>query len=350
MQNYNCQNCGAELYWDVQASCLKCRFCDSEYQVSDFEDGTIAEEPVKSEDAEQEFVNTEVSEEMVVYECKNCGGEVVALKTTMATICPYCSEAISITSKSVGEFRPEICIPFQKDKKAAMELYKNYVSQSFLTPKAFKEQSVIEKIQGLFVPFHLHTIKDKASHTFHGERHTSRRVGYDRITTHRIYNLNVCASGEFERVPTDAAAGIQNDLMDALEPFDYTGLKDYNPAYMAGFLAEQRDDDPAKMDERAEERVKEGMEARARGAFSGYLGMNLVDKNDIIENHKSEYAMIPVWLLNVNHEGIKYTFAINGQSGKVVGKLPVDKKKLALIGAGVFIATDLIVALIAMLF
>ena len=348
MQNYNCKNCGAELYWDAQVGCLKCQFCDSEYQVSDFEDETTKKEQVNNEAIEQEFVNSEIVEDMAVYECKNCGGEVVALKTTMATICPYCGEAISITSKSVGEFRPEICIPFQKDKKTAMELYKNYVSKSFLTPKAFKEQSVIEKIQGLFVPFHLHTINDRASHVFRGERVTSSRVGYDKVTTHRIYNLSVEANGEFERIPTDAAVGIQNEMMDALEPFDYNGLEAYNPAYMAGFLAEQRDDDPVKMDERAEERVKEGMETRARGAFSGCLGMNLVNKNDVIESHKSEYAMLPVWLLNVNHEGVKYTFAINGQSGKVVGKLPIDKKKLALVGASVFVLTDLLVALVAM--
>jgi hypothetical protein len=34
-----------------------------------------------------------------------------------------------------------------------------------------------------------------------------------------------------------------------------------------------------------------------------------------------------VWLLNITYKGEKYTYAINGQTGKIVGNLPVDKTK-----------------------
>ena len=43
MQKYNCKECGAELYWDAVSSCLKCEYCESSYQPSDFEDLTIQE-------------------------------------------------------------------------------------------------------------------------------------------------------------------------------------------------------------------------------------------------------------------------------------------------------------------
>jgi len=35
--------------------------------------------------------------------------------------------------------------------------------------------------------------------------------------------------------------------------------------------------------------------------------------------------MYPVWLLNTTWKGQKYTFAMNGQSGKIVGDLPADE-------------------------
>ena len=35
--------------------------------------------------------------------------------------------------------------------------------------------------------------------------------------------------------------------------------------------------------------------------------------------------LYPVWLLNTTWNGNKYTFAMNGQTGKFVGDLPVDK-------------------------
>ena len=130
--------------------------------------------------------------------------------------------------------------------------------------------------------------------------------------------------------------------MNALEPFNYEDIKDYNPAYMAGFLAEQTDDDKASLDVRAEERAKEGMRQSARQQLSEYSSlMQQMEHHDIVD-HQSDYTMLPVWMLNVKHKDKRYTFAINGQTGKVVGKLPMDKLKLALIGAGSFIVPEII--------
>jgi DNA-directed RNA polymerase subunit RPC12/RpoP len=348
MQNYNCKTCGAELHWDTHAGCLKCKFCESEFQPEDFADNTVAQQ-VQSEEVNPEFTTTAVeSEDMSIYECKNCGGEVVTLKTTMATVCPYCGEAISITSKSVGAFRPELCIPFKQDKKEITKLYKSYVSRSFLTPKSFKEEHTVEKIQGLFVPFYLHTMTDKAQHQFSGEKTSSHKRGYDKVTKHDVYDLQINAVGTFEKIPTDGSVRIDNKLMDAVEPFDYQQCKPYNPAYMAGFMAEQIDDDIATMNDRAETRAKEGMRSKARDAFSDYSSLVVKNEHQTINDHKSQYVMMPLWMLNVKHNNKKYTYAINGQTGKVVGKLPMDKIKLFFIGLGVFLASDLIIALISM--
>jgi DNA-directed RNA polymerase subunit RPC12/RpoP len=351
MQNYSCKNCGAELYWDTQVGCLKCKFCDAEFQASDFEDHTVVDEPVKNESMDKEYVNSEgITDDMSVYECKNCGGEVVTLNTTMATICPYCGEAISITSKSVGDFRPELCIPFKKDKKQIVDIYKNYVSGSFLAPKEFKEQSTIEKIQGLFTPFYLHSINNKAKHAFEGEILSSHKRGYDKVTTHKVYSLTIDADGKFEKIPTDASKRIENSLMEAIEPFDYNECKSYNPAYMAGFMAEQTDDDVDDMNIRAETRSTQAMREKAHSAFRNYSSVRQINESIKISQHTSQYVLLPVWLLNVKHGDKKYTFAINGQTGKVVGKLPIDKLKLFLIGGGSLLVADIAIALFGMFF
>ena len=349
MQNYSCKNCGAELFWDTQAGCLKCQYCDSEYQAEDFADHTV--DPNAAQDPETidtQYAATEVEDGMVLYKCSTCGGEVVALPTTMATICPYCGEAISITSKSAGMFRPEMCIPFKQSKKEIMEVYKQYVNKSLLTPKTFKEESTIEKITGLFAPFYLHDVYGSGNYVFTGETTSARKRGDDRVTTHKVYDLSVRTSGEFKKIPTDASTKLENKLMEAIEPYKYDEEKPYNPAYMAGFVAEQGDDEKADLDERAETRFKTGLRDKARSLFSGYSGVTVKTENVNISKHDSQYVMLPVWMLNVKHGDKKYTFAINGQTGKVSGKLPMDVGKLALIGAGVFGAADLIVALISM--
>ncbi len=346
MQNYNCKNCGAVLYWDTKENCLNCQYCGSKYQPEEFEDYTDTTEQVQSEEAQQEYTNATVGEDMCVYECKNCGGEIVTLKTTMATICPYCSEAVSITSKSAGDFRPKMCIPFSKDKEEITKLYKSYVNHSFLTPRKFKEQNTIEKYQGLFAPFYLHTIDDEASHVFEGEKLSSHRRGDDRVTVHSVYELQLDAEAVFERIPTDGSVRIDDKLMEAIEPFDYEGCRDYNPAYMAGFAAEQTDDEEQVLRERALQRAKKSMESKARESFAGYSSLMLKRDSHKIKSHESEYVMLPVWLLNVNYNGKKYTFAVNGQTGKVSGRLPMDKLKLTLLIAGTYLGTSLIAGLI----
>ena len=343
MQNYQCKHCGADLSWDPEAGCLKCQYCGNEYQVTDFEDATLTNEPIEPENIEKEYTNVEdLSNDMVVYECQNCSGTVIAQKTTMATVCPYCGEAISITSKSVGKFRPKLCIPFSRSKKEIIDLYKKYVSQSPLVPKNFKEESTVEKIQGLFAPFYLHTLIDKAKIVFSGEKCSDRKRGYDKVTKHDVYDIGIKADALFEKIPTDASVRLDNELMNSLEPFDYTECEDYNPAYMAGFLAEQIDDDETALNERAEERAREGMRASARKQTTGYSSVTIQMEEHNIENHKKEYTMLPVWMLNVKHKNNKYTFAINGQTGKVVGKLPLDKLKLGLIGLCSFVIPEII--------
>ena len=41
-----------------------------------------------------------------------------------------------------------------------------------------------------------------------------------------------------------------------------------------------------------------------------------------------KYVLAPVWILTTKYEGKPYTFMMNGQTGKMVGSLPVDKGKL----------------------
>lgn len=342
MQNYNCKNCGAVLSWDPKASSLKCAFCGKEHQPSDFEDKTLDAKFVKDESVEKKYASQEVTEDMVIYECKTCGGEVVTLKTTMATVCPYCGEAISITSKSVGSFRPELIVPFSKTKEEIKKEYNDYVLKSFLTPKKFKKQHIIEKIQGIYVPFLLHDIDNQSFFEFNGELTSNYRSGNDRVTVHDVYDLSITAEGQYEKIPTDGSKRIDDFLMESLEPFMYENLNAYDPAYMAGFVAEQIDDDEEQLKKRAVERATIGMENNAKRRFSNYQA--LVKKNELFKltNYKTKYVMLPVWILNVNYHNKKYTFAVNGQTGKVVGKLPVDKLKLILVAFGTAISTGLL--------
>lgn len=54
--------------------------------------------------------------------------------------------------------------------------------------------------------------------------------------------------------------------------------------------------------------------------------MQRKDASIRLNNDQPTYVLYPVWLLNTSWNGKKYTFAMNGQTGKFVGDLPLDKR------------------------
>ena len=62
-----------------------------------------------------------------------------------------------------------------------------------------------------------------------------------------------------------------------------------------------------------------------KSTIRGYNSVT-VDNSDVnINSGEVEYALLPVWMLNIKFKEKMYTFAMNGQTGKFVGDLPVDK-------------------------
>ena len=126
-----------------------------------------------------------------------------------------------------------------------------------------------------------------------------------------------------------------DDYMDGIEPFDYSEMKDFDPAFFAGFIADKYDVDANAAFPRAEKRIKNSTEDAFRQTVTGYDTVSVRNSSINMKNRKSKYSMFPVWLLNTTYGGKKYLYAVNGQTGRVSGTLPVDKKKVALMFGGI---------------
>lgn len=347
MQKYNCKNCGAELYWDSNANCLKCEYCDAEYQVSDFEieEGEGEGEAKEIDDEYAKATDDSESGDLVSYQCTHCGAEIITARSTVATTCAYCGRAISMTNKMVDNFKPDVAIPFFCDEQKAKEIYKKYIHSSFLVPKKFKTEETIKKIRGVYVPFWLHSFTNRTNALVYGENVMSHRRGDDKIVEHHMYHITIDAQGRFENMPTDALKNLDNALMDALEPFDYQKMETFNPAYMAGYYAEEYNEGKEETISRATERANQTMLSAVKNEAGSYGVKYIKDSSTKITGSDSKYAMLPVWLLNVEYKSKDYLFAINGQTGKIVGELPMSGKKLALTAAMTFLGCFLLLIL-----
>lgn len=284
------------------------------------------------------------------YVCKSCGGEIVGDETTGATSCPFCGNPVVMMGQFSGALKPDYVIPFKLDKKAAKEALKKHYQGKRLLPKVFKDANHIDEIKGIYVPFWLFDadanadIRYKATRTSHWSDSDYNYTKTDYYSIWRSGSLGFCG------VPVDGSSKIENDLMESIEPFDFSQAVDFQTAYLAGYLADKYDVDAEQSIVRANERIKTSTEQAFQSTVQGYVTVIPEYSGVRLSNTNAKYALYPVWILNTSWNGKQYTFAMNGQTGKLVGDLPLDKSALmkwrialtGIVGAAAFLISYLL--------
>ncbi len=282
---------------------------------------------------------------MSVYHCDSCGAEIVCDdQTTAATHCPYCESPIVLAGKFSGDLKPDMVIPFKLDKNAAVEALGKHLKGKKLLPKLFRTQNHIEEVKGVYVPFWLFDAKADANIRYKATRVRTWKSGNYRYTETSFFAVNREGTLEFEAVPEDGASQMADDLMESLEPYNISEAVSFQTAYLSGYLANRYDVSDSETVERANQRIKASTEKAFQDTVTGFNTVTVESSGIRLFNNKAKYALYPVWILNTDWNGQKYTFAMNGQTGKFVGNLPMDKGAFArwLLGlTGVFGAISL---------
>ena len=330
-----CPNCGAAIHFKPDLGKFKCDYCDSEFTAEQLKD---MEKINKEEVDTTNYVN---------YNCPDCGAEIITDENTTATFCVYCGNTSIIKNRLSGEFAPSKIIPFKMEKKKAIEAFKNLRKGKPLTPKSFTSESNIEKIQGVYIPFWLYRVDVNGTIEATATRVKSWSSGDTHYTKTDYYNVIRTGTMTYHRVPVDGSTRFSNDMMNTIEPFDYNKLIDYNHAYLSGFLAEKYDVNKEEAFNDAKTRTLNSTKIEMLNSMNGYTSKT-IKKNDLNSKQTGvEYALLPVWMVNVKYNNEYYLFAMNGESGKFIGNIPIDKKKALLIGIITFIISFLICMAIA---
>ncbi len=334
IREYKCPCCGGAIEFDSSSQKMKCPYCDTEFDVETLKDYDAELSKEKPDDmhwetsAGKEWAEGE-TEGLRTYICKSCGGEIVGDENTAATACPFCGNPVVMTGNLSGDLKPDYIIPFKLDKKAAKEGLMKHLSGKRLLPKIFKSQNHIDEVKGVYVPFWLFDTDVDADIRY---RATTVRTWSDSdydYTETSFYSVFRGGNIGFERVPVDGSSKMADDLMESVEPFDFKDAVDFQTAYLSGYLADKYDVTADQSVDRANDRVKHSTEAAFASTVTGYTTVNPENSSVRFSNGTAKYALYPVWILNTTWNGEKYTFAMNGQTGKFVGNLPVDKKAAA---------------------
>ena len=333
-----CPSCGGKVVFEPSIGKWKCEYCRNEFDLETLQKNENNISSIKNnEEVEDKDTN------YVEYSCKNCGAKIVADEQTASTFCIYCGNTAVLKSKLSGKFAPSRIIPFKKTKNEAIDAFKSLYKGRPLMPKFFNDTKNIEKISGVYIPFWLFTYKNNINYEGNAKKVTNWRVGDTVYTKTDSYKVSRNVTMNFNGIPVDGSTRFDDDIMNTIEPFDYKELVKYNHAYLSGFLAERYDVDSEKSKEIAIRRAHQSEDRLIQDSLVGYTTktQTLCEYKD--NNTKTEYVLLPVWMVNVKYMNEYYTFAMNAQTGEFVGNIPVDRKKAIMIFAIVFIVVALII-------
>ena len=356
--NYQCPACMGPLHFVGESGRLECDYCGSDFNVAEIE-ALYKEKEQKAAKAAEDTANAPVTKDgsewdvsglnedwgadaegMRTYSCPSCGAELLCEATTAATSCPYCGNPTVVPGQFSGILKPDYVLPFQLSKEDAIKALKKHYRKKPLLPSTFSKANHLEEIKGVYVPLWMYDGEASGSAQFHATQvHTYTSGDYE-ITETSHYDVRRAGSLGFEKIPVDASSKMPDDYMDSIEPYDYSALKPFSTAYLPGFLADKYDVSVEDSRERADKRCVGSLICALKGTVSGYTTCNETSRNIHLKRGKVQYALLPVWLLNTKWEGKDFLFAMNGQTGKLVGNLPVSTKRV--IGLFAAIAAPLI--------
>lgn len=345
LQEYKCPCCGGAIAFDAQLQKMKCPYCDTEFEMQ-----TLAEYDSQLQSQQEDDLQWDLScqdtwqeeDGLHSYVCNSCGGEILADDSTGATECPYCGNPVVMMAKFSGDLKPDLVIPFKLDKTAAVEALKKHYQGKRLLPRVFKDENHLQEIQGVYVPVWLFDAEADADVRFKATKVRAWSDSRYNYTQTSFFSLSRSGSMAFAQIPVDGSTKMDDAMMESIEPYDPSQAVDFQTAYLAGYLADKYDVDADSSIQRANERVKHTAEDALAATAVGYTSVTPEYSSIRLRKGQTRYALYPVWLLNTKWNGKQYTFAMNGQTGKFTGDLPMDKglfqKWFAAIAAAVSVA------------
>ncbi|AIY04607.1 putative phage replication protein [Planococcus sp. PAMC 21323] len=330
---YKCPNCGSDMAYDSESGHLSCPNCGRQDDIETFPETNII----------RKFDPGEAKE----YHCENCGAVILTEAETTATHCSFCGAPVLLADRLTGDLAPAKVIPFTVSKEEAVAAFKKWTKNGRLTPRGFTSGDRIKKMTGMYVPFWLYDIEGKADVAALATRVRSYTTGDTIYTETDFYDVRRELDLSYLKVPADASEKMDDDLMDKLEPYNYEELKDFKMPYLAGYLAEKYDYDDEQIFSRVESKIVPYIDSYIGSTISGYSTVSYTNKQIHTNKKNVYYTLFPVWMVYYDFDNKEHTFAMNGQTGKVVGKPPISAFKVAAWFTGIAASTFAVVKAIS---
>lgn len=309
---YKCKNCGAALRYDMKIGKMLCESCLSMFDIE--EDAEIQLEEIEFE---RETYDTMESK---VYHCSSCGAKLMFHSDETASFCAFCGQPTVVFDRVMNVRKPEMMQPFRVPKEVACALIQEKLKGKFI-PSSIKKITP-DVVRGIYVPFSI------ADFTYEGKRCLKGTVqnNLGNYVDHYFYQH---ATASYSLFPTDMSTRLSSDASRRLEPFPIECYVPFDPSYLVGFYADCGDASDGRINEERKKRAEELFDKEAIRHVRECTP-SVVSRKGQVTMIKNRYALIPVWFYACRRKNKTYTLMVNGVTGKVVGAMPLDVKKVVI--------------------
>lgn len=272
------------------------------------------------------------TDQRVEVSCRSCGAQILFEPLQRTARCPYC-DSPSVVDRPARPDRPDpvFGLGFTVTAADATRRLQEWVRGRRMTPFGLKKKTA-EKVKGVYLPTYLYSAtaytKYDASIAEHyedddKEKKTEYRDLYGR---HAFYVADVVVT---------ASRGIPNDEMEGIEPLDLGALTRYTPALVSGWISEEPSLTQNECRELARKEARSHVGKRLRDFMPGD-GVGSLRHETSLEDESIDLTLVPVWVSALRYDDKKppIRVLVNGQTGRVYGKVPFSWAKLGLIVGG----------------
>jgi len=284
------------------------------------------------------------------YHCENCGAVLITDHDTVATRCSFCGAGVVLADRVSGTYAPSLVIPFTVSKEEAIQGFKKWCRNGLLTPSDFMTADRIKNITGMYVPFWMYDLNSRVQVKAEGKIIRTYTRGDYIYTETKYYDVFRDINLDYIKVPVDASEKMNDELMDKLEPYPYDQLKEFKTPYLAGYIAEKYNYTDDELLPRVKSKIQSFIDSYISSTMHGYTTVTYRMKDIDTKKVKSYYVLLPVWMVTYNYKNKDYIFAMNGQTGKIVGNPPLSYGKMfgwfSGISAGTFVIMNILEAIV----
>lgn len=299
-----------------------------------------------------EFSEAPVTDVLEV-QCDDCGATLTMPRHRFAAVCPYCASG-SVIDRPVDpdgdtsgrREAPDFILGFDVTRAEAQRRVAGWLGRRRLfAPSAVREAKVTDT-QGIYLPAWLYgSVADAQYEASIGENYTVTETytttdSKGKTTTRTRTRTETewrPLSGPYRSYVLDvlvtASAGLGNDELESIEPYDLRALRRYDPAVVSGFAAEEATLDADTGFERARDEAMGILKHKVKAFLPGDSSqLKHLDAEFTEEN--TDLVLLPIWVFAARYlvgtEERRLRILVNGQTGEVQGDVPNSKLKIAL--------------------